>query len=158
MTSTPMPETATDSGGSDIPPNKPTAIGNNPEPLIPIQRGEQEELPNRRVSVTYKVKINNQSVYITFGNYPDGRLAEIFIHAARIGTFTRGMLDNFGLISAKALQFGMPIEEFVKSFRYAQFDPQGLVVGDSEIDSASSIVDYIAHRIELDYVQNGRQS
>lgn len=147
-----MPETSTDSGDGVIPPNPPVATEFSNRPWVPLQRGEQEELPYRRTSITYKVKINNQSVYITFGNYPDGRLAEIFIHAARIGTFTRGMLDSFGLIAAKSLQFGMPVEEFIKSFRYAQFDPQGVVSGDSDIDSASSILDYIAHRVELDYI------
>ena len=121
--------------------------------LIPLQRGEQEELPNRIKSENIKAKIGGQTIYITFGNYPDGRLAEVWIKAARIGTFTRGMLDSFGLQTAKALQFGMPVEEFIKSFRYSQFDPQGIVTGDSEITEASSILDYIAHRIELDYVK-----
>lgn len=114
-------------------------------------RGIQEELPSRRQSSTIKVTIGGQTVYFTIANYPDGRPAECFIHAARIGTFTRGALDAVGLLIAKSLQFGMPVDEIIKSFRYSKFDPQGVVTGDNDIVEASSILDYLAQRFILDY-------
>ena len=114
-------------------------------------RGIQEELPARRVANTSKVSIGGQTVYFTISNYPDGRPAEVFIHAARIGTFTRGILDAVGLLIAKSLQFGMPVDEIIKSFRYMNFEPNGIVTGDGEIETASSILDYLAQRFQLDY-------
>lgn len=115
-------------------------------------RGIQEELPPRRKAETSKVTIGGQTVYFTVSNYPDGRPAEVFIHAARIGTFTRGILDAVGLLLAKSLQFGMPVEEYIKSFRYSNFEPNGVVIGDPDIETASSILDYLAQRFILDYV------
>lgn len=116
-------------------------------------RGQQESLPNRRKSTTYKFHLGpSPSIYLHTGEYPDGRLGEIFVEAAKQGTFTRGMLDAFALVCSKALQFGMPLEELCDSFIGTHFEPAGPVDGDPDIPEASSLLDYIFRRLKEDYL------
>ena len=115
-------------------------------------RGQQERLPNRRPSSTYKFRVGGSpSTFLHTGDYPDGRLGEIFITQARIGSFSRGMLDAFGLVCSKALQFGMPLEELCDSFINSRFEPSGAVEGDPQITDASSLLDYVFRRLKEDY-------
>lgn len=118
-------------------------------------RGQQERLPNRRRSETYKFKVGGSpSTFLHTGDFPDGRLGEIFLTQARIGSFSRGMLDAFALVCSKALQFGMPLDELCDSFINSRFEPSGVVEGDTELTEASSLLDYVFRRLKIDYAQH----
>lgn len=119
--------------------------------LVPLQRGEREELPTRRKALTTKAAINGQTFYLQTGEYADGRLGELFLSMHRQGSFQRSMMDAFAIAISKGLQYGVPLEEYVVSFVNTKFDPSGLVLGDSDIKSANSLLDYIFRRLALDY-------
>lgn len=86
------------------------------------------------------------------GEYPDGRPGEIFLDAAKQGTFINGILDGVALLTSKCLQFGMPLFELCDSFIGTIFEPSGHVEGDPEITEATSLLDYIGKRLRLDYL------
>lgn len=117
----------------------------------------REKLPSRRKSWTQKVKIENQTFYCTFGEYPDGRLGEVFIEAHKEGSFLRGVLGSNARMVSVALQHGCPVHEVVKTLRHLNFPPNGEVVdqdGYSEVRVCSSVMDWIAQEIENTYCRS----
>ena len=125
--------------------------------LVPLGRGEQERLPNRRRSTTQKVRIGGSaSCYLHMGEYPDGRLGEIFIEIAKQGSFTNGIMDAFATLVSKSLQYGIPLEELCDSFINTNFEPSGAVEGDDTITEARSILDYIFRHLKEAYLSDSR--
>lgn len=136
------------SGSPPAPPSPPVQTGGA---FIPLARGEREALPNRRRQQTTKVKIGGQqSLYLHCGSYPDGRLGEIFIDTARIGSFTRGVLEGFAAAISIGLQYGTPIQAYVDFYKTSEFAPNG-ITDDPDLAETSSILDYIFRRIEQDF-------
>lgn len=115
-------------------------------------RPAHEALPPRRPGLTTRVSVGGQTLYLRTGEYPDGRLGEIFITANRQGTFTRAVLDALAKVISLALQYGMPLDKLVDAFVHSRFEPAGRVDGDAEIQRATSIMDWIARRLALDYL------
>jgi ribonucleoside-diphosphate reductase alpha chain len=113
----------------------------------------RERLPDRRHSFTQKVRIDGQTFFVTFGEYADGRLGEIFIDGRHEGTFLRGVLGALARMASLALQNGVPTSEVVRSLRGLDFPPCGAVAGSAAVTSASSVADYIAQEIEAAYLR-----
>ena len=81
--------------------------------------------------------------YITAGKYEDGSVGEIFLtDIGKEGSTLRGMLNAFATAISIGLQYGVPLETFVKKFSYMRFDPEG-ITGNPEIPFAKSMPDYI---------------
>lgn len=75
----------------------------------------RERLPDRRPSETVTIQSRHQGgrkLHLTTGFYEDGRLGELFVHGAKIGSHTDMMLAEVGALLSIALQHGMPLEEF----------------------------------------------
>lgn len=121
--------------------------------LIPLQRGERRRLPNRRQAYAQKVRVGDQSFYFHTGNFEDGSLGEIFLTAARQGSFTRNMMDALAISVSIGLQYGAPLEEYCDQFINSKFEPSGHVEGDPEIPRAASLLDYVFRRLRLDYLE-----
>ena len=117
------------------------------------KRGEREALPPRRVGYTQKSRINNEPVYLTTGEYEDGRLGEIFIDTKREGDAYRALLNSFAISVSIGLQHGAPLEEFVEAFTFTRFEPNGMVAGDDQIKMCSSILDYIFRELGVSYLK-----
>ena len=47
----------------------------------------------------------------------------------------------------------MPLEEFVDTFTFQTFEPQGMVEGHPNIKMANSIVDYVFRALGVEYLQ-----
>jgi len=60
-------------------------------------------------------------------------------------------MDALAISVSHGLQFGVPLKDYVKSFTNMTFTPAG-ITDDSEIRTASSIVDYIFRRLALTYL------
>lgn len=113
----------------------------------------RERLPDRRASWTQKVHIDNKAYYLNCGEYPDGRLGEIFIDAHKEGTFSRGVLSALARLASIALQCGAPVDQIVKALRHLNFPPRGSVEGSENVKECSSLCDWIAQEIERAYCQ-----
>ncbi len=113
----------------------------------------RRELPLRRGGFTQKAVIGGQTVYLRTGDYPDGRLGEIFIDMPKQTATMRHMVNQFAIAISIALQYGVPLEAFVDAFRLSQFGPSGMVEGSGVVDSATSVLDYIFRELSASYLQ-----
>jgi ribonucleoside-diphosphate reductase alpha chain len=106
-------------------------------------RPERRRMPRERESITHKFSIAGHEGYITAGKYEDGDVGEIFLtDIGKEGSTLRGMMNAFATAISIGLQYGVPLETFVKKFSYMRFDPEG-ITSNPEIPFAKSMPDYI---------------
>jgi ribonucleoside-diphosphate reductase alpha chain len=100
-------------------------------------------MPVERESITHKFSIGGHEGYITAGKYDDGSVGEIFLtDIGKEGSTMRGMMNAFATAISIGLQYGVPLEVFVKKFSYVRFEPEG-ITRNPEIPFAKSMPDYI---------------
>ena len=117
-----------------------------------IRTAERERPPHRRKGYTQKATVGGHKVYLRTGEYEDGRLAEIFIDMHKEGAAFRSLMNNFAIAISIALQYGVPLEEFVDAFVFTRFEPAGAVTGNDRITKATSILDYIFRELAVSYL------
>jgi ribonucleoside-diphosphate reductase alpha chain len=106
-------------------------------------RPERRRMPRERDSITHKFSIGGHEGYITAGRYEDGSLGEIFLtDIGKEGSTMRGLMNAFATAISIGLQYGVPLEVFVRKFSYMRFEPEG-ITGNPEIPFAKSLPDYI---------------
>src|SRR5690606_12191914 len=106
------------------------------ERLVPQGR---EKMPSRRKGYTQKAIVGGHKVYLTTGEYEDGRIGEIFIDMHKEGAAFRSLMNNFAIAISLGLQYGVPLEEYVDAFTFTRFEPAGLVQGNDTIKNATSV-------------------
>ena len=111
---------------------------------------QRKSLPPTRDSLTHKFTIGRHEGYLTIGLYEDGRPGEIFIKISKEGSALSGMCQAFCRAFSIALQLGLTIEEATARFKGMRFDPMG-PTNHPDIPEASSIVDYVARFMELEF-------
>ena len=62
------------------------------------------------------------------------------------------MINCFAIAVSKGLQYGVPLEEFVDTFTFVRFEPQGMVTGHPNIKMATSMIDYVFRVLGLEYL------
>ena len=104
---------------------------------------ERKRMPRERESITHKFSIAGHEGYITAGKYEDGSVGEIFLtDIGKEGSTMRGLMNAFATAISLGLQYGVPLEVFVRKFSYMRFEPEG-ITGNPEIPFAKSLPDYI---------------
>ncbi len=114
----------------------------------PVRR----RLPARRGGFTQEARVAGNKVFLRTGEYEDGALGEIFIDMHKEGAAFRSMINCFAIAISKGLQYGVPLEEFVETFTFTRFEPQGMVSGHPNIKMATSIIDYVFRVLGLEYL------
>jgi ribonucleoside-diphosphate reductase alpha chain len=117
-----------------------------------IRDRERETLPARRKGYTQKAVVGGHKVYLRTGEYEDGRPGEIFIDMHKEGAAFRSLMNNFAIAISIALQYGVPLEEFVDAFTFTRFEPAGIVIGNDSIKNATSVLDYIFRELAVSYL------
>ena len=113
----------------------------------------RQPLPAVRDSRTMKASVGGHTVYLTSSKYDDGRLGEIMITTSKEGAAWRSLLNQFAIAVSIGLQYGVPLDAFVKSFTFQKFEPSGMVQGGSKrVKMATSLVDYIFRELAIDYL------
>lgn len=113
---------------------------------------KREEMPRERESRTAEVQLNGNKAYFTMGQYPDGRLGEVFITMSLQGSFAHGLMDSIGVLISLALQWGVPLEDIVRKLKGTKFSPAGFT-GNPEIPQCNSVLDYLGQLLEKRYLQ-----
>jgi ribonucleoside-diphosphate reductase alpha chain len=121
------------------------------ERIVEVADRQREKLPNRRKGYTQKAVIGGHKVYLSTGEYDDGRLGEIFIDMHKEGAAFRAMMNNFAIAISIGLQYGVPLDEYVEAFTFTKFEPAGPVMGNDAIKNATSILDYIFRELAVSY-------
>jgi ribonucleoside-diphosphate reductase alpha chain len=117
------------------------------EPARPVRR----RMPTERQSLTHKFSIGGHEGYITAGEYEDGTIGEIFLtDIGKEGSTIKGMMNAFATAISLGLQYGVPLETFVRKFAYVRFEPEG-ITKNPEIPFAKSMPDYIMRWVASRY-------
>lgn len=107
----------------------------------------RRKLPGLRTAQVVKFDIGSQlDGFLIVGLYPDGTCGEVFGRLGQGGSFAHGMFESFCKAFSAMLQWGVPLDQALKSFKNTAFDPAGFVkVGDSgdylDVRSCKSVVD-----------------
>ena len=109
-------------------------------------------MPDRRKGYIQKATIGDHKVYLHTGEYEDGKIGEIFIDTSKEGELVKALMNNFAIAISLGLQYGVPLDEFVKAYVDTKFEPSGKVYGNDRILSASSILDYIFRELAISYL------
>ena len=100
-----------------------------------------------------KARIGGHTIYLNHSAYDDGRLGEIMLTTSKEGAAWRSMLNQFAIAVSIGLQYGVPLDAFVKSFTFQKFEPSGMIVGGSgRVKMASSLMDYIFRELGIEYL------
>ena len=120
---------------------------------VPAPAGTgREALPARRAGYTQKAAIGGHKLFLSTGEYGDGRLGEIFVALHKEGPAFRGLMDAFAIAVSLGLQHGVPLAEFVEAFTFTRFGPAGAVEGDAAVPRATSMLDYIFRNLAANYL------
>jgi ribonucleoside-diphosphate reductase alpha chain len=117
----------------------------------------RERLPDTRRSVTHKFNVGGHEGYITVGLYDDGRPGELFITMAKEGSTIGGLMDAFGTSVSMSLQYGVPLEVYVKKFSHTRFEPWGYTKN-PDIPVAKSLVDYLFRWMGTQFIPGYREA
>jgi ribonucleoside-diphosphate reductase alpha chain len=118
-------------------------------PAPPVRK----KMPRERESRTHKFNIAGHEGYITAGKYEDGSVGEIFLtDIGKEGSTMRGLMNAFATAISIGLQYGVPLETFVRKFSYMRFEPEGMT-GNPEIPFAKSLPDYIMRWLASRFIE-----
>jgi ribonucleoside-diphosphate reductase alpha chain len=120
-------------------------------------RPKRERLPDTRHSVTHKFDIQGHEGYLTVGFFADGRPGELFITMAKEGSTIGGLMDTIGTLVSMGLQYGVPLDVFVKKFAHSRFEPAGFT-RNPDIPIAKSVTDYIFRWLGIQFVPGYREA
>ena len=102
-------------------------------------------------------KAGGHEGYITVGLYDDGRPGELFITMAKEGSTIGGLMDAFGTAVSMSLQYGVPLEVYVKKFSHTRFEPWGYTKN-PDIPVAKSLVDYLFRWMGTEFIAGYREA
>jgi ribonucleoside-diphosphate reductase alpha chain len=117
-------------------------------------RGTRKRPPKKRIMIAHEVTIKNpsgdQKVIIKFGEYEDGSLSEMWIEVTKDNpSFYLSMKWASRAIS-NAIQYGMPLEDILKSFGNEEGGPGG-PTDHPYITFCKSIIDFAVKLAMLEY-------
>lgn len=113
--------------------------------------GEKRRLPAKRSGITVAAKVGNQQIWLRTGEYPDGRVAEIFVDMYKEGATVRSLLNMFAISVSMGLQYGVPLEKFVENFVFTKFEPAGFT-DHPNVKNCNSIIDFIFRVLGMEYL------
>jgi ribonucleoside-diphosphate reductase alpha chain len=124
-------------------------------PAAPMQarrKSTRETLPARRSGYTQKVSVGGHKLFLSTGEYGNGRLGEIFIALHKEGSAFRGLMDAFAIAVSLGLQHGVNLEDYIEAFTFTRFGAAGTVEGDPAVLQATSMIDYVFRNLAVNYL------
>jgi ribonucleoside-diphosphate reductase alpha chain len=112
---------------------------------------ERRYLPYKRSGHTYEAAIAGQKIYVKTGEYPDGRLGEIFVDFHKPGSPMQEMLNCLSISVSLGLQYGVPLGDLVQRLTFTRFEPSGMV-RHPNIKMSTSVVDFVFRLLGLEYL------
>jgi len=113
--------------------------------------GEQRKMPYKRSGLTIKAKVGGQKLFLRTGEWPDGKLGEVFIDMYKEGASFRSLLNLFAISISTGLQYGVPLEEYVDKFTFTRFEPSGMT-DHPNIKFSTSIIDFVFRVLGMEYL------
>lgn len=107
--------------------------------------------PRVRRGRTYDFALGSLTGTLTITELADGRPGEIFIRTAKQGSTLAGLCETISIATSLALQHHTPVIDVVQRMLHTRFEPSGHT-SDPEVPVASSLTDYLARRLAMDYL------
>ena len=114
-------------------------------------------LPRRVETVRWGFSLAGIEGFIHAGHAENGELGEVFLTFGKDGSTIAGLLDALAISISLGRQSGVPLETYVRNFRNRRFEPYGLT-DDPEIPTATSIVDYVARWLAMEFLNGEVES
>ncbi len=112
----------------------------------------KKRMPSERKAITHRFKVGNQEGYLTVGLYDDNSPGEIFITVSKEGSTIAGLMNAFSISLSVALQYGVPLKDYIRKFIHTRFEPAGWTENE-QIPVAKSVIDYIARWMALKFLK-----
>jgi ribonucleoside-diphosphate reductase alpha chain len=112
----------------------------------------RRRLPDSGAGFRQKAKVGGHTVYLHTFDYENDELGEMFISMSKEGAAFRSLMNCFAISVSLGLQYGVPLEEYVESFVFTRFEPDGMVQGSKRVKMATSIIDYIFRELAIRYL------
>jgi ribonucleoside-diphosphate reductase alpha chain len=116
-----------------------------------VQEPVRQKLPRTRSSKTFSFRVADTKGYATVAEYEDGRPGELWLHVSKPGSTLAGIMDSFAISVSHGLQYGVPLEAFVRTFTNRRFEPAGMT-DDPDLRIATSLVDYVFRKLAVEYL------
>lgn len=87
--------------------------------LETLARGDREHLNHMREGIIQKVKVGGTSLFLTTGEYEDGRLGELFIESLERTSEVNRLLNENAIQFSEKIQYGVPLIEALEIFQKA---------------------------------------
>src|SRR3989339_1215006 len=113
--------------------------------------GEKRAVPAQRGGITGSAKSGQQQLWLRTGEYPDGRLAEVFVDMYKEGATVRSLLNMFAIAVSMGLQYGVPLEKYVENFTFTRFEPAGFT-DHPNIKNCTSVIDFVFRVLGMEYL------
>ncbi|MDH5751943.1 MAG: vitamin B12-dependent ribonucleotide reductase [Deltaproteobacteria bacterium] len=113
--------------------------------------GNRRELPRRRQGFTLEGSVAGHKLFLRTGDFEDGTLGEIFIDMYKEGAAYRSMMNSFAQAISVGLQYGVPLEKYVKMFTFTRFEPYG-ITDHPNVRTCTSILDFIFRILGMEYL------
>lgn len=111
---------------------------------------KREKMPRKRKGTTYSVTIAGNKVHFRTGEYPDGRIGEVYIDVAKAGSEMEALYNIIAILVSKGLQHSIPLADFIRTMKGHKIMPFGKT-DDPEVPECSSILDYVFRKLEREY-------
>jgi len=105
-------------------------------------------LKNIREVEVIEVTVSGLDVKIIKGYNESKEVKEVFIRAGKQGTTINGFMELISKMTSKMLQYGIPKDVIIDMCRGQIFEPKGIVVGYTDIEICTSLVDLLASVLE----------
>jgi ribonucleoside-diphosphate reductase alpha chain len=119
--------------------------------LAEAPRPVRERLPRSRSSRTFEFRVADCKGFVTVGEYDSGRPGEIFVRVSKQGSTLAGIMDAFAIAVSHGLQYGVPLDAYVRAFVGMRFEPAGMT-DDPDLRIAQSLIDYLFRRLAVEYL------
>ncbi|RME77422.1 vitamin B12-dependent ribonucleotide reductase [Candidatus Woesearchaeota archaeon] len=116
-----------------------------------IKQQFRRPLPKHRRGTTVEASVAGNKIYIRTGEYEDGSLGEIFIDMHKEGAAYRSLLNCLAISVSKGLQYGVPLKEYVDTFTFTRFEPNGMV-DHPNIKTCTSVIDFAFRALGMLYL------
>lgn len=87
-------------------------------------------LPQRRYCETFELQHGGNVSRVTLGRYPDGRVGEVFITGAKVGSDLEASLRDAAVLISLALQHGVPVATMAGAITREGDGRPSTVIGD----------------------------
>ncbi len=117
-----------------------------------LVRGQREHVPRFRYAIREKVKIADIPIFISTGEYADGRLGELFIDSFERGSEVNRLLNELAIQFSEKIQYGVPLEEALELFNKAGSSQISGVTNHEFIKTARGIEGFVYDWLRAHYL------